>query len=504
METKSLADLYRQQNGIVETQNEQVQTGPSETDEALIKARLEQQSHQSYGNDKNVEFIADSNIKGVVIEKPQETESKGFYVGGIPAESSSNLDETLKQLDAEIAAAKEAADQKREEIEAKAKEEAEAAEIQSALDEEEYNKAVVIIDKLGMGLANFTPEERAKMEVVSKIEVQEIETLSLETLKIKKTPNKSIDKVLRAKKNVGGTSNIVAIASGYTAVMGKCSLFELSNLFIDKENIVETQLSKWSFIYSKIVSSSVKFNSFDDFIKRTALMDYNSFIFGILAASYPDTDSVGMKCANDTCTGRIIRNVAGKEVRNKDYDYSYNVRSLIRPERMSPALIEKFANIVDNSYVEENAIKVHESSPVMSVKRYRLPHSGYIIDAGVESVHDFIYNASRAADSLEDDKYRSTLATSTLVRKLYIPDDDGSYYEFEDKLDIAKAIYELPNNADIRAIIKVNGELSQDLSMEFGFVDITCPYCGDVTDFVPVNPDDILFHKYRQETATIE
>lgn len=505
---KTLADLYRQQNGIQESTEVQAQVEPTETDEAIIRARLEQQKNHPYKNSEDVEFIEDPNATGVVIEKPKETESNGIHVSGIPAESSTNLEETLKQMDAEIEAARiaaeKAAEQAKLEAEEKAKADAEAAELQSEIEEGQYNKAVVIIDKLGMGLANFTPDERAKMERVSKIEVQEIETLSLETLKVKKNPNKSIDKVLQAKKNIGGTSNIVAVASGYTAVMGKCSLFELANLFIDKENIVETQLSKWSFIYSKLVSSSVKFKSFDDFIKRTALMDYDNFIFGILAASYPDSDEVGLKCSDKKCPGKIVRNASGKETKSRDYDFTYSVRGLIRPERMSAALIEKFTTIIDNSYVEEDAIKVHEASPVMSVKRYRLPHSGYIIDAGIESVHDFIYNASRAADSLEDEKYRSTLATSTLVRKLYIPDEDGSYYEFEDKLDIAKAIYELPDNADVRAIIKVNGELSQDLSMEFGFVDVTCPYCKTVTEFIPVQPDDILFHKYRQETATIE
>lgn len=505
METgKTLADLYREQNGVTETPQETL-AGPSEIDEAIIKERLEKQTPHHYENDEDVEFIKDPGTRGIVIEKPQPTESNGIRVSGIPVESSTNLDETLKRMDEEIEAAKAAAEKAKAEAEARAKEEeeAEAAKVQSEIDEDQYNKAVVIIDKLGMGLANFTPEERAKMERVSKIEVQEVETLSLETLKIKKDPSKNIDKVLQAKKNVGGTSNIVAIASGYTAVMSKCSLFELANLFIDKENIVETQLSKWNFIYSKLVSSSVKFKSFDDFIKRTAVMDYNNFIFGILAASYPDTDEIGLNCADRNCPGKITKSAGGKEVRSRDYEYNYNVRGLIRPERMSAALVDRFTTIIDNSYVEATAEDTHKNSPVMTVKRYRLQHSGYIIDAGIESVHDFIYNASRAADSLEDEKYRNTLATSTLVRKLYIPDGEGSYYEFEDKLDIAKAIYELSDNADVRSIIKVNGELSQDLSMEFGFVDVTCPYCKNVTDFVPVDPDDILFHKYRQETATI-
>lgn len=500
---KSLADIYREQNGINEIPAQEV-AGPSESVEDVIKARLGQQASM-YTHDEDVEFIKDQHTTGVIIENVKPTESQGIHISGLPAESSSNLEEALRKMDEEIEEAKQISEKVKEEAEekAKAKEEAEAAEVQSTLDEEQYNKAVVIIDKLGMGLANFTPEERAKMERVSKIEVQEVETLTLETLKIKKDPNKSIDKVLQAKKNVGGTSNIVAIASGYTAVMGKCSLFELANLFIDKANMVETQLSKWSFIYSKLVNASVKFKSFDDFIKRTAVVDYSYFIYGILAASYPDDDDIGLNCIDDACPGKITKDKSGKEIKSRDYQFGYSVRSLIRAERMSPALLERFTNIIDNSYIEETALAVHQASPVSSVKRYKLPESGYIIDAGIESVHDFIYNAARTADSLQDEKYRQCLTTSTLIRRLYIPAEDGSYYEFEDKMDIARAIYELPGNGDVKAILKVNNELASDLSMEFGFVNVTCPYCKNVTDFVPVDPDDILFHKYRQETATI-
>lgn len=503
--TKSLADLYREQNGgAVQTETYQAPTqGPTKTDEELIKERLQQQYAQNaYQGDENVQVVRDESTTGIVIEKKEEVNEGGIRMTGMPSESLANLEETLKQMDQDIAEAKEQAEIAKAEAEERAAQEAEEAERKAALEQENYNKAVIIIDKLNMGNVNFTEEERAKMEKVSKIEVQEIETLSLETLKINKDPQKNIDKVLQAKKNVGGTSNIVAIASGYTAVMCKCSLFELANLFIDKENIVETQLSKWSFIYSKMVSSSVKFKSFDDFIKRTALVDYNNFIFGILAASYPDIDEIGLSCIDPKCVGKIVKK-DGKDVKVKDYEFSYSVRSLIRPERMSEALLQRFTNIIDNSYVTDTAEAIHKASPVMNVKRYRLPGSGYIIDAGIETVHDFIYNASRTADTLTDDKYRQSLTTATMIRKLYIPDENGGFYEFEDKLDITKAIYELNQNVDIKAILKVNAELAEDLTMDFGFVNVTCPYCKNVTEFVPVDPDDILFHKYRQETATI-
>ena len=412
---QTLAELYRQQNGGQVDQPVQVQTQePSSVDEAVIRESL---ARQTYQNSNNVEVIRDEETTGIIIENPKNTNSQGIHLSpGMSEETMNNIDAALKGMDEEIQQAQQAAEEAKARAEQEAAEKAQQEEQEAAarLSEEEYNKAVVIIDKLGMGLANFTPEERAKMERVSKIEVHEIETLKLETLKIKKDPKASIDKVLQAKKNVGGTSNIVAIASGYTAVMGKCSLFELANLFIDKENIVETQLSKWNFIYSKLVSSSVQFKSFDDFIKRTAVVDYNNFIYGILAASYPDSDEIGLNCIDEKCPGKITKAANGEQIKSREYEFSYDVRSLIRIERMNSAVLEKFTKIIDDSYVEDTAMNTHRTSAVNTIKRYRLPESGYIIDASIESVHDFIYNAARVADTLEDEKYRQSLTTAPI------------------------------------------------------------------------------------------
>ena len=436
---------------------------------------------------------------GIIIETPKvEEQSQGIKVGSVPAHILENVEGILQEMDEEIEAAKQAVEEKKAE-EAQAQEDEEEAE---TFNQDQYDKAIVIIDKLGMGTVNFTDEERAKMEKVKKIEVQEVEVISLETLKVKRDKKQSIDKVLKAKKNAGGTSNVVLVGSGYTAVMSKCSLFELSNLFLDKDNLVETQLSKWSFIYSKMVDSSVKFKSFDDFIKSTAVSDYNTFIFGILCASYPDVDEIGLKCTDANCPGKVVGRKDGQDVRTKDYEFKYDIRSIIRAERMSEGLLERVKEVVDNSYVEADAIRTHQQAPVSVVKRYKLPVSEYIVESGIESVHDFIYNAARVSDNLEDEKYRQSLTTATMIRKLYIPDEDGEYFEFEDKLDIAKALYELYSETDIKAVIKQNAEISKDLVIEYGFAEVTCPYCKHVTPFVPVDPDDILFHKYRQATMT--
>lgn len=478
-EKKSLADLYKQNTSEPKPQSSQFEG------EEIIGA-----------------------TEGTVIETPQKEEARGIRNTGISGSSLDNIDEYMSDMDKEILEAKEFIEKAKAEEAARKEEEAKRKEEEpedDTFNEEKYNKAIVVIDKAGMGLTNFTDEERAKMERVSKIEVHEIENINLEALNVRKTPASSIDKVLKQKKLAGSTSNVVAVASGYTAVMGKCSLFELANLYLDTENIVESQLAKWSFVYSKIVDSSIEFKDFDDFTKKTAVVDYNNFIYGILAASYPDEDEVQLTCPSSKCPGKKTT-VGGVTKVIKDYPYRYNPHGLIRAERMSEALLKKFTNVIDNSYNKEDAKKVHEESEVNTIKRYKLPGSEYIIDMAIESVNDFIYNAAKVVDELDemDEKYRQSLLTSTTIRALYIPDGEGGYYKFENKLDIAKAIYELDEPADVKALLKISGSIGQDLAIDYGFANVECPYCHHNTPYVPVMPDDVLFHHYRQETQVTQ
>lgn len=490
----NLSEVYK--NAVDQENNTQSQ--PELTEEeirAVIAQRKAMQEVQEQPSviENDDEIVIKSNGGGMVIEHlkeaPAESPIKVGLDGKIKEDVSKYLEDMDKELQEKEENLREAMEEQRIRLEEQNNEE---ENINQSFNQDQFDKVTVVLDKIGMGSVEFTPEERIKLEKAKVIRLEEVETVSLESIKVKRNVELDVKKLL-SKKNSRNTTSVVLPTSGYTAVLAGCSLFEISNFIIDKDNVVENQLSKWNLIYTKIVDSSIKFKNFDHFLKSTAVTDYNVLVYGILCASYPEEDEITLRCTEKDCPG--IKDRDGKK--NTEYPYKYLVRSLLRPERMTEGLFEKVKTTIDSSYTEEDAKRNHESSDAITCKRIKLPDSEFVIELGIETAHDLIYNAARAFSNLEDDTYRESLTTSTAIRRCFIPDEDGAYFEIEDKTEIAKIVYQL-SDIDIKVIMKITQEISKDISIDFGFVEVRCPYCGKISHFIPIEVEDILFLKYRQ------
>jgi hypothetical protein len=112
------------------------------------------------------------------------------------------------------------------------------------------------------------------------------------------------------------------------------------------ENALLDTETKWSVLHSKLAQTSLGEMNFNDFLRATAAVDYNTLIYGLLCATYPDDDTLPLNCANDKC--------------NKQFEHKYSVRSLLRAEKMTDKLQGLVAKVVDGAHTEETAKKVHE------------------------------------------------------------------------------------------------------------------------------------------------
>lgn len=353
--------------------------------------------------------------------------------------------------------------------------------------ERTYNEAVVIIDKTGMGIVNFTDEERAKLEKAKKIRLEEVETIELKTIKTKKSKKGNIDKLLKRQANLH-TTPIVLPASGYTAQMRGCSTYELISLIQTSDNALLTTEAKWSIIHSKLTDPSIGEMDYNTFLQNTAAVDYNVFLFGLLCATYPDDDKISLKC--EKC--------------GKDFDHNYSVKSLIRAERMSDRMKDIVVATVDHSHTENDAKMFHSQAAVSQSKVIKLPVSGYLVEIYVQSAYDFINRSIKELSENKDPKYNQASIMSSMVNKIYIPDpdsDEGEYYDIDSAMDITKVIYSL-GDTDIMVLSKQSELAIQDLTFEFGFMNVTCPHCKLYTPVVPIDLEYLLFYKYQQAVTT--
>ena len=445
------------------------------------------------GMDEQPEILGASG--GLVIEnepkEEEQSEYSQFKLNHISPDTNDAIMEYMKELDERIEIAQENKAKYEEEngpIEEEENVEEEDDEETSEEDfQEKYNEAIVVIDKSGMGtVIDFTEEERQKLEKVKKIKLEEVETVSLETLVVKKAKKNSLDKVLKRTNNLH-TTPVVLLASGYTAVMKGCSTYELVTLFNNTDNILMDTETKWTLIHEKIESTSLGDMDFNTFLQNTAAIDYSIFIYGILCASYPDVDTIPLKC--EKC--------------KKEFDHSYTVKSLIRAEKMTEETQELLGNIVDASHMDTTAKEFHEQAPISLEKVIRLPLSGHVVKMYVQSGFDFIKRSIKELSNNDDDKIKQSAILASLVRTIYVadPDNEGAYLEYDGVLDISKIIYTL-KDTDILVLTKQGEKMIENVGIEFGLMDINCPHCKHHTDSLKLDPDSILFYKYQQALTT--
>lgn len=351
-----------------------------------------------------------------------------------------------------------------------------------------YDEAIVRIDKTGMGsVINFTPEEQAKLERAKKIKLEEVEVVELPVLKTKKAKKGSAKKILK-KINSTRSTSVVLPVSGITLSLGGCSTYELLTLLTnDRENPVESQRNKWSLLYSKVLDSSIGKMTFDQFLNNVAQMEYDIIVYGVLCATYPEEDNFPLNCPK--CKTR--------------FTHAYQVRTLLRAEEIGDKMMDAIQHTVDCSFTKEDAEQCHEEALLNNVETIKLPQSGYLFTIGIQSAQEFIENSLDAITDL-DEKYNQSAILASAVKAVYVEDpDDGEYYVLDGQMDIIETIFSLYDR-DLLVLGQKIGKLVEGMNYTFGLMDITCsnPRCKQHTNTIPVDLEDILFHKYQQVMNT--
>ena len=362
---------------------------------------------------------------------------------------------------------------------------------------EKFNEVIISIDKVNADNLSFTDEERAKIEKVDKIRIEEVEMVDIQSLRRRKAKTGAVDTLLKRRGNTSRSFNMIIPASGYVATMGGCSLHELMNLINEGNDPVQSYNLKWSIIHSKLITTSIgDIPDYDYFMKHTADSDMNAFIYGIMVASLPASDSINLTCSEDACkqadgTGR-------------DYEFKYDVRSLLRVEEFSDEMIQTLGEISAATTTLESAMEVHNNSVVMSSKAIRLPDSGDIIEIQAPSAYDFLERTLKTVTNSDQIKpeYGRSAVTASRVNAVIALDGNNDPLEITDPIEIIKFIYSLPAR-DIIILEHMIDKHTSNNSFNFGLVDITCPHCGSHTEVLPIDISELLFIRNAKVAETV-
>lgn len=436
------------------------------------------------------------NMTGLIVDKKKpKNEQDGVQIG-LTEEGHKKIDKRLSEMDEEIEEAKALYEKKKAEYEAKQEKIKEKSlnELTSDEYDEKVKEAVVLIDKTKMGsIINFTEEERAKLEKVNTIKLEEIENVKVPVKKTKRLKDKGKFKKLIKGAAIPFTAHIVLPCSGYTCEISACSTYEILALTLSdkyKDDSTNALREKWSIIHSHIINTSIGNMSFDVFAHNTAAIDYETFLYGILSATYSGSQKefpMDCECGNS-------------------FDYTDDVKNFLRAERMSPKLVQLFTGVADNSVSLEKATTFrNEFAPLLTRKVITLPYSNFRFHIQLQSVYDLINDNTLSLEEKyknEKDMVRETIINMVKnIKKICIddPEDSEAEYEIVDSEEKVEVIYQLANN-DTMILEKYVNEMISDMELEYGAVNVVCPKCKKVTKFIQMPLENMLFFLVGQDS----
>jgi len=299
--------------------------------------------------------------------------------------------------------------------------------------------------------------------------------------------------------------------SGYRCVMRGINWADFIKLTApSSNNSSDAEIKKWSVIYEHIKNPSIgEFKDFDDFLKKTKYQDRELLMWAILVATADDEETLSIKCGNKNC---------GKQIK---ITYSPRTITHIDPER-NPSWY--FA--AHNAAVGEDAIKVWKTASCKR-KRYKLPHTGIIVEINEPSAYEFITQKLPLINEIHDRFYpdrditESNLSDAEMAEFDYLTanalfisamsivvNENGGKpkeYRFTNWNQIEEIITKSLDAYDSGLLIKLIEKVRTNVSpISFRVENINCPSCGRHEDYIPITDigSTLLFQVSRRLSNT--
>jgi len=352
----------------------------------------------------------------------------------------------------------------------------------------------VIIDKTGYGTDfAFTEAEKEKLVSAETIEVREVKKIDIAAIRARRS-EKSFQDIVKEYDYKDSRSTICFPASGFKAQMKSLTYGEYSDIALSMENItVDIYYKRLSIIYNKMTNiSSGPFKDFEDFLKSFAYTDIPLALYGMYMATEDDVQDIQLACGVPAC--------------KNNFNWKFNTRSLIRLDQCADTFLDKLRELASADGSDYDDIR--ERSIVMSPHYIELPESKFIVEIGIASAYEFLYNFIPILDENKfkeefgdlTEAYLNNIMLLTSIRSINVPTDDG-YIECTGYKDILDAIYNI-SPTEIQIINTYAGEIQEQYNMTFSFGDVKCPHCGNVTKNMVISMDDLVFQTYQRLMTT--
>ena len=286
--------------------------------------------------------------------------------------------------------------------------------------------------------------------------------------------------------------------SGYRCVMRGINYLDFIKLSAPSSgNAVDAEIKTWTIIYNHLKNPSIgAFKNFEDFLQKTKYQDRELLMWGVLAATLDEKDTISITCGNSNC--------------GKQHTIVYYPRELMH---LDETKIPKWYLPAYEAAAGPDAVEVWKQAAMQRI-RYTLPESQISVEINEPSAYEFITQKLSLLDELykrykpdgsftEDvqntpENEPSVLERTDMLEFNYLSSiamyisavvikKNGKMYRFTKWRDIEKVVSNSLSGLDSSILLSLIEKVRTDASpVSFRINDITCPHCKHHDDFIPL------------------
>ena len=287
--------------------------------------------------------------------------------------------------------------------------------------------------------------------------------------------------------------------SGYRCVMRGINYLDFIKLSAPSSgNTTDAEIKTWTIIYNHLKNPSIgDFKDFEDFLKKTKYQDRELLMWGVLAATLDEQDTISITCGNPNCGEKHTIVYYPRQLIHVDESripawYVPAYQAAAGPEAVSvweQASQKRVSYKFNDSKI---SVEINEPSayefitqklPLLDelYQRYK-PNSSFSED--MRNTNENEPSIRERADMLEFN-YLSSIA---MYLSAVIIERNGKKYRFTRWKDIEKIVSGSLSSTDSSILVSLIEQVrSNTTPVSFRINDVTCPHCKHHDDFIPIN-----------------
>ena len=335
--------------------------------------------------------------------------------------------------------------------------------------------------------ASLPDEDKKKVSTAKVIQIKETDLREVPTSV--RTINSLAEYRRITPRRIHGEYVEVALPnSGYVATMGAAGSLEMATILPDIDTTNNTAKidyqKRYQFCFNHLIDTSIGMLSFSDFCNQTAYKDIEAMIGAIYRASQPPKQKIQLTCGNPKC--------------GKDYEITFETNNLVDIDAFDNETKMMINTVIEARDIEGRAKEVHDNSPVMLAKTFKLDDDTYAVCKQTDG--NMMIERGPLIEPITK-RYGQLVAAVLLfvkeVRKLLVPEgmDQPDWFTITDPTAIAEELFNL---MDDQLDILIGGVESLDNYDEYQYAfkgPYHCPHCGREEKKVSCPLDELVFRK---------